>query len=215
MTTTEGALIHLKEHGEIITHDLQIVRERLHGRARILDIGAGRGSFVIEARRQGHDAIALDMDLDAPSVWRPLGLPGVIGIGGRTPFAPGSFDVVRAKEVLEHVEDPLALVRDARRLLRPGGIFIAHIPTPYSQFYPVANFWDDYTHVRPISRFGLTRLMADAGLRLDLIQGYMSGRNAAERALGLVLAKVLPHMFRVVATHLPSEPQKPRGPTAS
>jgi hypothetical protein len=53
--------------------------------------------------------------------------------------------------------------------------------------------------VRPISRFGLTRLVADAGLELDRIEGYMSGRNAAERALGKVLARVLPHMYRVIA----------------
>ena len=197
----EGALAHLREHAELVRSDVKLIRERLRGGegARVLDVGAGRGDFVIEARRAGIDAIALDLDLDAPAVWRPLAVPGVLGSGGSIPFGASSFSVVRMKEVLEHVERPLVLVREARRILRPGGLFIAHVPTPWSQFYPVANFWDDYTHVRPISRFGLVRLMADAGMQLERIDGYMSGRNSVERLLGRALGRVFPHIYKVVA----------------
>jgi SAM-dependent methyltransferase len=198
--TVEGALVHLKEHGELITDDLKIIRSHRSGLSRVLDIGAGRGSFVIEARRQGVEALGLDLDLDAPRVWRPAHVPGVIGEGQHAPFVAGAFDVVRLKEVIEHVQDPLALVREARRLLSPGGLFIAHVPSQYSQFYPVANFWDDYTHVRPFSRFALQRLMSDGGLAVESIFGYMSGRNTVERALGRVLGRFLPHVYRVVAT---------------
>jgi O-antigen chain-terminating methyltransferase len=195
----EGPLVHLREHGDVITDDLRIIHLHLPGQGRVLDIGAGRGWFVTAARRQGMEALGLDIEAQAANVWSREGIPGVIGDGFRTPFTASSFDVVRMKEVIEHVERPLALVQEAHRVLKAGGLLIAHVPSPYSQFYPVANFWDDYTHVRPISRFGLTRLVADAGLELDRIEGYMSGRNAAERALGKVLARVLPHMYRVIA----------------
>jgi SAM-dependent methyltransferase len=103
------------------------------------------------------------------------------------------------KEVIEHVEEPLALVREARRVLRPGGVLIAHTPTPYSQMYPVGNFWDDYTHVRPFSRLGLKRLMADAGMEIVRIEAYVSGRNSIERMMGKVLARVFPHIYKVTA----------------
>lgn len=195
----EGPLVHLREHRDIVDTDLRLIAERTARGARLLDIGAGRGVFVQAASRQGLDAYALDLQVEASALWGKEGVRGVIGDGGRTPFAAGSFDVVRMKEVLEHIEDPLAFVREGKRLLREGGVLLAHVPTPWSQFYPVANFWDDYTHVRPISRYGLQRLFDDAGFRIELIQGYMSGRNGPERVLGAVLGRVFPHMYRVVA----------------
>lgn len=197
--TTEGPLVHLREHRDIIDADLRLIRQRLPQGGRLLDIGAGRASFVKAARAAGIGAIALDLQQEAASLWGKEGVIGVIGDGGRAPFVAGSFDAVRMKEVLEHVHDPLGLVREGKRLLRDGGVFVAHVPTPWSQFYPVANFWDDYTHVRPISRYGLQRLFDDAGMTIELIEGYMSGRNTAERLLGRVLSRVLPHMYRVVA----------------
>jgi SAM-dependent methyltransferase len=195
----KGAVVNLREHGEVIVDDLRILRDRGLDGCRVLDVGAGRGSFVTEARRRGFDACGLDIDTGAPKIWRQSGVPGVVGDGALTPFVAGSFDVVRMKEVIEHVQNPLALIVEARRLLRPGGLFIAHVPSQYSQFYPIANFWDDYTHVRPFSRFALTRLIADGGLQLELLGGYTSGRNTAERALGQLLGRVVPHVFRVVA----------------
>jgi SAM-dependent methyltransferase len=197
--TSEGPLAHLHEHPELIDADLAWIARRLPAGSRILDVGAGRGSFVKEARRRGLEALGLELQIEAPRIWRRDGVPGVLGNGAAAPFRDACFDLVRLKEVIEHVEDPLSLVREARRLLRPGGLMIAHVPSPYSQLYPVGNFWDDYTHVRPFSRFGLQRLFADAGLQVLRIDGYVAGRNPLERALGKVLARVLPHIYRVVA----------------
>jgi SAM-dependent methyltransferase len=196
---TEGPLVHLREHMDIVEADLKLITARTTRGARLLDIGAGRAAFVRAAVRDGINAYALDLQVEASSLWGKEGVRGVIGDGGRTPFAASVFDVVRMKEVLEHIEDPLAFVREGKRLLRDNGLLVAHVPTPWSQFYPVANFWDDYTHVRPISRYGLHRLFEDAGMRVELIEGYMSGRNGPERVLGKVLGRVFPHMYRVVA----------------
>ncbi len=197
---SEGPLVHLREHRELIDADLRFIDGRLSGQAPLLDIGAGRGAFVLEARRRGFQAWGMEMQPAAARVWSRAKVPGVLGDGARAPFADSCFGLVRMKEVIEHVEDPLSLVREARRLLRPGGLLIAHVPSPYSQLYPIGNFWDDYTHVRPLSRLGLRRLVEDAGLRLLRVDGYVAGRNPIERALGKILARVLPHIYRVVAT---------------
>ena len=203
---TDGPLAHIREHAELIEADIRLLRRLLPPDGRVLDLGAGRGSFVAAAQRRGVRAVALDLEPAAAAIWRRAGVPGLIGDGNATPFADGCFDAVRMKEIIEHLEAPLALVREARRLLRPGGIVIAHVPSPYSQLYPAGNFWDDYTHVRPFSRAGLQRLFADAGLDVTRIEAYTSGRNAVERAVGLLLARVLPHTYRVIGRRPPGEP---------
>jgi ubiquinone/menaquinone biosynthesis C-methylase UbiE len=195
----EGPLRHLREHRDVIENDVKLLRALLPSGARLLDIGAGRGSFVLEAKHQGWDAVALDIQTEAPAVWRPAGVAGVIGDGSRTPFKERTFEAVRLKEVLEHIQDPLAMVREVGRILRPGGLILAHVPTPQSQLYPVANFWDDYTHVRPMSRYGLTRLMEDGGFQVVSIEGYTSSRHPAQKLLGKVLGRIFPHIYRVAA----------------
>ncbi len=196
----EGPLAHVREHPEIAAADVRIIRRLLGpGDVRILDIGAGRGVFVDEARATGLDVLATDLEPAAARVWQANGVRGVIADAFAPPFRGTPFDVVRLKEVIEHVEDPRALVMASISILRPGGYLIAHVPSPFSQFYPAGNFWDDYTHVRPFSRHGLMRLMEDSGLRDAVIEAYVAGRNPVERALGQLLRRVLPHTYRVVA----------------
>jgi 2-polyprenyl-3-methyl-5-hydroxy-6-metoxy-1,4-benzoquinol methylase len=190
---------HIHEHRDIVDADLTIIGRALPAAGHVLDIGAGPGIFVASARERGLDALALDIEHSAASAWRDALSPGVLADAFHLPFRPRSFGVVRIKEVIEHVADPLGLLLAARDVLTPGGMVIAHVPSPYSQFYPIANFWDDYTHVRPLTRRGLARLFADAGLRCDRIEGYVSGRNRAERIAGAVIGRVLPHTYRVVA----------------
>jgi SAM-dependent methyltransferase len=192
-------IAHIREHIEIIDADVAIIARDMPGARRILDVGAGPATFVRKARAAGYDALALDIETGARGVWRDAGIPGVLADGFRLPVRAGAFDVIRIKEVIEHVEDPRGLLLAARAALRPEGLVIAHVPSPYSQFYPVANFWDDYTHVRPLTRRGLERLFIDSGFRVLHIQGYVAGRNAIERAVGAIVGRVLPHSYRVVA----------------
>lgn len=198
----EGPLTHVRVHPELNAADLRLIRGLSPRPKRLLDLGAGRGDFVQAARRDGLDAWALDMEQAAGSIWRRSGVPGVLADAIMAPFPDQSFDLVRMKELIEHVTDPLALVREARRLLIPGGRLIAHVPSPYSQLYPAGNFWDDYTHVRPFSRLGLRRLLEDGGMRVVQTDSYVLGRNRVERAAAKVLALLLPHTYRVIGQRL-------------
>ena len=143
--------------------------------------------------------LGLDPEPSAARICDAQGLPFLLGDAVALPFGPASLDVVRAKEVIEHLTHPMSMLREVHRVLRPGGLFLCHVPSQFSALYPVGNFWDDYTHVRPLSRVGLRRLLEDGGFEIGFIRGYTSGRNLPERSLGRLLGVVLPHMWRALA----------------
>ena len=51
------------------------------------------------------------------------------GDATRLPFADGTFDAVITSEVLEHIQDDVAAIAEMTRILRPGGVFAATVPS--------------------------------------------------------------------------------------
>lgn len=195
----EGYIGHLAEHPEIAIRDLSILRTHQPNSRQIVDVGSGGGVFVDICRREMEGILGLDIEPGAATASRERGPPFVLGTATALPFGPASLDAVRAKEVIEHLTDARSMLREVHRVLRPGGHFLCHVPSQFSAFYPVGNFWDDYTHVRPLSRVGLRRLLEDGGFEIGFIRGYTSGRNLPERLLSRLLGVVLPHMWWALA----------------
>ena len=195
----EGYFKHIIEHPELSAQDVALIRKHLPDARRIVDVGCGRGGFVEICGRELGDAIGLDNEAAAARICRAQGLPFVLADAERLPFAPGSLDVVRAKEIIEHLPDPQPMLRQILQALRADGLFLSRIPSHFSTLYPIGNFWDDYTHVRPLSRLGLRRLLEDCGFEIESITGCTPGRNLAERLLGRVLGVVFPWSWVAVA----------------
>lgn len=195
----EGYFTHIVEHPELSARDAALIRRHQPDAQRIVDVGCGRGGFVEICRRELGPGIGLDNEPAAGRICRAQGIPFVLGDAEHLPFACASIDVVRAKEIIEHLPDPRRMLRDIATVLRPGGLLLVHVPSQFSALYPAGNFWDDYTHVRPLSRLGLRRLLEDSGFGVESVRGYTVGRNAVERAVGRVLALVVPHTWVSVA----------------
>lgn len=189
----------LREVDALVRRDIELIA-RTPRRTRVVDAGCGNGGFVRACRAAGIDAIGVEAFAESVEVAAANAIEAVRGGGEALPFATGALDVVRLKEVLEHVQRPLEMAREMRRVLRPGGVFIAYVPTQWSQLYPFpVNFWDDYTHVRPFSRVGLQRLLEDAGFTRMRIEGYTPPLRAWQRPIGAALSRTLPFLWRAVA----------------
>jgi SAM-dependent methyltransferase len=102
--------------------------ERYRKGNRILDMGCGIGFFLEEAQARGWDAYGSELEPRAVEINRSKGLRCVQAPIGPDTFEPGSFDVITAFEVVEHLRDPLAEAATIARALRPGGLFYCTTP---------------------------------------------------------------------------------------
>ena len=96
---------------------------------RILDVGCAGGAFLKTATASGWDAVGVDLGEEACR--RTAAATGCTVYHGDLESAPlpaGSFDVVHASQVIEHVLSPEGFLSAAHRVLRPGGAILLATP---------------------------------------------------------------------------------------
>jgi 2-polyprenyl-6-hydroxyphenyl methylase/3-demethylubiquinone-9 3-methyltransferase len=106
------------------------IAQAFGGPARVLDLGCGGGLLANELAARGHAVTGIDASTENLEVARAYDRTGravyTCGDARALPFAAGSFDVVCAMDLLEHVDDPAQIVAEAARVLAPGGLFFFH-----------------------------------------------------------------------------------------
>ncbi len=99
---------------------------------RALDLGCGEGRFTSELVRAGATAIGVDVAAAALERARARD-PGLdlrlVPIDGPLPFEDGSFELVWASEVIEHIGDTARCLSEVRRVLVPGGRLLVTTPS--------------------------------------------------------------------------------------
>jgi SAM-dependent methyltransferase len=106
-----------------------ICRRVTDRRPRILDVGCGTGANLLLLSQYG-DAEGVDVSEDALAFCRERGLDHVKhGAGEELPWEDGTFDLVTAFDVVEHMDDDLAGLKEMYRVLRPGGHVLLFVPT--------------------------------------------------------------------------------------
>ena len=124
---------------------------------RLLDVGCGPGTLTVDlARRVGPDGTVVGVDVSAAVVHEATAHATAEGAANVTfhagdflalELAEGSFDVVHAHQLLQHLRDPVAALAAMARLARPGGIVAAR-DSDYAAFtwwpeVPALSHWQD------------------------------------------------------------------------
>jgi SAM-dependent methyltransferase len=142
----------------------QICRQVTDRPPRILDVGCGTGANLMMLSKYGQ-AEGVDVSEDALTFCRARGLDNVkLGAGEELPYENGTFDLVTAFDVVEHMDDDLAGLKEMRRVLRPGGRVFLFVPT----FMFLWGLQDDVSHHRRRYRLPeLRRVLEQAGFEVE------------------------------------------------
>jgi SAM-dependent methyltransferase len=149
---------------------------------RLLDLGCGTGG-VMAHTSAGLEVIGIDRSLDYCARARAAGERTVLGdLAQGLPFRGGAFDAALCSDTFEHLLDPLGLLVEIHRVLRPGGALLCHVPNEFSwksvrqilrgggicsrDFFPDADEWD-YPHVRFFSHRGFVRMLGRGGFTVE------------------------------------------------
>jgi SAM-dependent methyltransferase len=157
---------------------------------RLLDIGCGSAWLA------DHFSDYTGVERDPATVERAVALQRNVIQGDieldPLPFVDEAFEGVVLKDVLEHMRDPVAVVREARRVLAQGGRIFASSPDAQRWV------WDDYTHVRPFTLRGYKRLFADQGFVVERA-GYESVVRGSEHVAAMTRRNRRPRILNLLA----------------
>lgn len=128
--------------------------------ARVLDVGAGECKY---ARLLAHTKY-VSTDLVFSSDKHDFSGLDVISDASSIPFLDETFDTVLNFVTMEHVPDPLQVVAEMSRVLRPGGKLYAIIPLVRPEHLVPYDF-------HRFTRYGIERLLGDAGFVVDRSEG--------------------------------------------
>ncbi|MEO8966766.1 MAG: class I SAM-dependent methyltransferase [Solirubrobacteraceae bacterium] len=138
--------------------------------ARMLDAGCGTGQNLIEYGRLG-TATGVDFSADAIDFCRQRGLDGATqGRLEALNFDAASFDLILATDVLEHLEDDLAAMRELRRVAAPGARLLVTVPA-YRWLWSQHD--TAHHHFRRYTQRQLRRRLASTGWR-PIVSSYFN-----------------------------------------
>lgn len=123
-----------KPHSEVIGIDSWLRGARFHAfrwvpkNVRVLDIGCGFGETLGYHQARGCDAYGVDADENIRQVAEKFGYNVAVGLFNPDIYKLEYFDYVTMDQVIEHVTDPIEMLSNVAKILKPGGTLILSTP---------------------------------------------------------------------------------------
>ncbi len=137
----------------------------------LLDVGCGEGSLLEQMQLLGWKVTGVEPDREAVRIAKDRGLSVVQGTAEDIDFPEESFDAVTLNHVIEHVHDPIKVLKRCRRLLRKNGRLVIKTPNVNSLGHQI---------------FGVSWMPLDPPRHLNLFSARSLGRCAKRAGLDLL-----------------------------
>ena len=153
-----------------IQNKVNLINSYHKNKGTLLDVGCGTGDFIVEAKKQGWNAIGFEPN---PTAKQLATTKNVLTIDDLFTLTPHSFDVITLWHVLEHVPNLEAYIQNLKRILKPDGTLIVAVPN-YKSFDAVyyKKYWAAYDvprHLWHFSKISIKRLFADVEMKLECV----------------------------------------------
>src|SRR5471030_1624910 len=141
---------------------------------RLLDVGCSRGNFLAAGTTLGYHMEGVEPAANIAAAARALGLVVHTGLLADINLPAASFDAITLFEVIEHLKEPLPLLRECHRVLKPGGFLV--LSTGNTASWTVAAMqerWDyfdiakDGGHISFYNARSITLLAERAGFAVE------------------------------------------------
>lgn len=164
------------DKGRELHHTPEVVKQAWKraelGGARVLDLGCGSGGFLAAMKDQGATVTGVEPDDKARDAVRSRGISVHAGTAEDIPdeVLAQQFDIITTRHVLEHCIDPLKVLRNVKRMLAPGGVYLCDVPNNNAlglQRAGGAWHWLDVPrHINFFTRKSLADAARQAGLQV-------------------------------------------------
>jgi SAM-dependent methyltransferase len=160
---------------------------------RVLEVGCATGQHLRHLKEHGSRyAVGVEISPDVAEIARDNGTD-VVWCGNIEEadfgFGEGSFDLIIAGHVLEHLRDPWTVLRKLHGMLRPGGQLVGALPNVrhHSVLLPLVfrGHWQyeasgimDWTHLRFFTRDAVRELLTSTGFCVEAIVGELGGKKS-------------------------------------
>lgn len=149
--------------------------ERFSARGRILDVGCGRGDFLLMMRERGWECCGLELD-NRVSQKSKNGVDLKSGSLSDVRFPDAYFEAVTFWHVFEHVKDPQWTLRECARVLKPGGLLVLAVPNMRSlQSRAAGSGWfhlDPPFHLYHYSAENMKKLLEKSGFEVLRVRHF-------------------------------------------
>lgn len=154
----------MKEAARYNRYLLDLIVEHAGSAQRVIDVGAGSGTFAEPVSKAGFDVTALEPD---PALRAHLARLGLRTVSNATELPAASFEYAYTLNVLEHIADDVAALREVRRTLAPGARLLVYVPA-----FPVLYTSMDAKvgHLRRYRRDTLARSVTAAGFEIERVE---------------------------------------------
>lgn len=132
-----------REEGKGMAFARRLIRWKQTGK--FLDVGCATGFFINGIRKHSNwEVYGTDFGESAVRfAHEKLGLNVVQGDLADAAFPDAFFDYVHVNNVLEHVLNPVSLLKECRRIIKPDGIFFLSVPNGFNDSLDLIDFWKE------------------------------------------------------------------------